>query len=246
MSRMMPLRSHLHPQSLFTAFCLTLSLLSLTGLDPAVAQEQKLRILTVSGRGVVMVPTTQTQVRLGVEIQGKTAQEVQQEVARRSSSVVALLRSRQVEKLQTAGISLNPTYNTHDNVQTLTGYAGTNTVSFRLNTQEAGTLLDDAVKAGATRIDGIGFIASDRDLAIAQQQALREATQEAQKQAETVLSALNLTRREITGIQINSTSASMPRPMLRSNAALYESAATTPVEGGEQQVEASVTLEISY
>lgn len=244
MSYSLPSPFRLSSRSLLTAFCLTLSLLSLTGLDPAVAQEQRLRTLTVSGRGVVAVPTTQTHVRLGVEVQGKTAQEVQQEVARRSSAVVALLRSRNVEKLQTAGISLNPVYNYQNNQQILTGYSGSNIVSFRLNTQQAGTILDDAVQAGATRIDGIGFIAGDNELAIAQQQALREATQEAQKQADTVLSALNLTRQEITGIQIHSSNMPIPRPMLRS--AGVADAATTPVEGGEQQVEASVTLQISY
>ncbi len=66
------------------------------------------RTLTVSGKGKITIPTTLTQVRLGVEVQGKTAQEVQQQVAKRSQAVVELLKSRQVEKLETTGISLNP------------------------------------------------------------------------------------------------------------------------------------------
>ncbi|MCZ0905245.1 SIMPL domain-containing protein, partial [Microcoleus sp. HI-ES] len=88
-----------------------------------------IRTLTVTGRGVEAIPTTQTQVRLGVEVQGKTAAEVQQEAARRSSAVVELLRSRQVEKLETAGITLNPIYSYENNQQRLTGYTATNTVS---------------------------------------------------------------------------------------------------------------------
>lgn len=224
---------------------LVLGLLTLSA-NPVLGQE-KLRTLTVSGRGVEMIPTTITQVRLGVEVQGKTAQEVQQEVARRSSAVVALLRSRNVEKLETTGISLNPIYSYNNNVQRLTGYSATNTVSFRLNTEQAGTLLDDAVTAGATRIDGVSFVAADAAIATAQQQALREATQDAQQQANAVLGVLNFTAKEVVSIQVNSANPPQPPlPLYRREADLANSASTTPVVGGEQQVEASVTLQISY
>jgi hypothetical protein len=71
-------------------FCLVGVLLSLTTACQSVptnAQTTNLaslpRTLTVSGKGDVTIPTTLTQVRLGVEIKGKTAQEVQQQVAQR-------------------------------------------------------------------------------------------------------------------------------------------------------------------
>lgn len=232
--------------SLLTALCLTLTLVSFVGLDAAVAQEQRIRTLSVTGRGVEAIPTTQTQVALGVEVQGKTAAEVQQEAARRSSAVVALLRSRQVQKLETTGITLSPNYSYENNQQRLIGYIATNTVSFRLNTQSAGTLLDDAVQAGATRIQGVSFVAADSAIEQAQKQALKKATQDAQAQADAVFSALNLKRGEILNIQVNGASA--PPPMYRQMAASRVGAAdaTTPVVGGEQQVEASVTLQFGY
>jgi hypothetical protein len=196
---------------------------------------------------VEAIPTTQTQVALGVEVQGKTAAEVQQEAARRSSAVVALLRSRQVEKLETTGITLNPSYTYENNQQRLIGYIATNTVSFRLNTQSAGTLLDDAVQAGATRIQGVSFVAADSAIEQAQKQALKKATQDAQAQADAVFSALNLKRGEILNIQVNGASPPPP-PMYRQLAAARGPAAdaTTPVVGGEQQIEASVTLHFGY
>ena len=232
--------------SLLTALCLTLTLVSFVGLDAAVAQEQRIRTLSVTGRGVEAIPTTQTQVALGVEVQGKTAAEVQQEAARRSSAVVALLRSRQVQKLETTGITLNPNYTYENNQQRLIGYIATNTVSFRLNTQSAGTLLDDAVQAGATRIQGVSFVAADSAIEQAQKQALKKATQDAQAQADAVFSALNLKRGEILNIQVNG--ASPPPPMYRQLAAsrAANADATTPVVGGEQQIEASVTLHFGY
>lgn len=239
--------------NLLSTVTLAVSLFNLTLPDFGMAQEpkqmqqQSLRTLTVTGRGVETIPATLAQVQLGVEVQGRTAAQVQQEVARRSSAVVELLRSRNVEKLQTTGIRLNPTYSFNDNVQRLTGYVGTNIVSFQVDTQRIGDLLDAAVEAGATRIDGINFTAPERAIATAQEQALREATQDAQRQANAVLSALNLTSREIVSIQVNG-AAPPPMPFLPRAAvadiALRE--ASTPVVGGEQRVEASVTLQVRY
>jgi hypothetical protein len=205
------------------------------------------RTLSVSGKGQITIPTTLTQVRLGVEIQGKTAQQVQQQVAQRSQSVVELLKSRKVEKLETTGISLNPNYTYKNGKQNINGYSGTNTVSFRIDTEKSGTLLDEAIKAGATRIDGISFVASDEAIAQAQQQAIQKASEDAKKQADAALSALNLSQREVMSIQING--ANPPQPLVNSAprlAQVTKARADTPVVGGEQKVEQSVILQIRY
>ncbi|MCY7273087.1 MAG: SIMPL domain-containing protein, partial [Phormidesmis sp. CAN_BIN44] len=170
---------------------IALGFMSLSLISPALAQEKVLRTLTVTGRGIEEISTTITQVRLGVEAQGKTANEVQESVARRSNAVVTLLKSRNVEKLETTGINLNPIYSYDNNRQKLDGYSAANLVSFRVPTEKAGTLLDDAVKAGASRIDGVSFVATDDAIAAAQKLALRKATKDAQSQADAVFSALN-------------------------------------------------------
>ncbi len=225
-------------------------LMCLSFASPVLAQEKAPanRAITVTGRGVESIPTTLTQVQLGVEVQGKTAQEVQQDAAQRSSRVVGLLKSRNVEKLQTTGISLNPTYSYTNNVQRLTGYTATNSVSFRISTERSGNILDEAVKAGATRIDSISFVASDEALSFALQQALKKATQDAQKQADTVLGTLGLKAQQVLSIQVNQASPPQPRVYEGNFAKLSRSAAPapTPVVGGEQQVDAAVTLEIGY
>lgn len=226
------------------------TLLTMTLATSALAQERErmLRTLTVTGRGNEMIATSLSQVRLGVEAQGKTANEAQQEAARRSNAVVNLLRSRNVDKLETTSINLNPIYRYDNGRQTITGYAATNIVSFRLETSRVGGLLDDVVKAGATRIDGISFIASDEAIASARKVALREATQDAQEQADAVLSTLGLTRQQIVNIQIGNAFVPPPRPIegFAMDLKAASAPAPTPVIGGEQQVEATVTLQISY
>jgi uncharacterized protein len=219
---------------------------------PGITQERKpARTLTASGRGIVTIPTTLSQVRLAIEVQAKTSVGAQQEAARRSTRVVTYLKTQQVEKLQTTGINLNPNYIYANNGGSpkISGYTATNSVSFQVPTERAGAILDASVSNGATRIDGVNFVAGDRAIAAAQLQALKQATQEAERQADAVLTTLNLKRREVIGIQINSTSSPNPIPMpMRSmdQAKVVATAAPTPVIGGEQQVEAAVTLDIGY
>jgi uncharacterized protein len=229
---------------------LTLSWIFLAGISPGIAQERKpARTITASGKSIVSIPTTISQIRLAVEVQGKTPNNTQQEAAKLSTRVMQYLKTQQVEKLQTTGINLNPNYTyPNNNKPQIIGYTASNSISFQVTTDRAGNILDTAVKNGATRIDGVNFIASDRAVTSAQTQALKQATQDAERQADAVLATLNLKRKEITGIQINNTSNPnpIPMPMQMMERAKSADAATTPVVGGEQQVEASVTLEIGY
>lgn len=212
---------------------------------PAIAQEQILRTLTVTGQGVESIQTTLATVRLGVEVRGQSAESVQAEVARRSNAVVKLLESRQVDQLQTTGISLNPEYRYDNRERKLVGYQGRNIVSFETEIEKAGAIMDEAVKAGASRIDGISFMATEDAIAAAEKDALRAATQEAQEQAKVVLESLGFTPKEIVGIQVNG-AATPPPPRPFDRAAVQAESASQPIIGGEQEVRSSVTLQISY
>ena len=148
--------------------------------------------------------------------------------------------------MQTQGISLRPRYQETDGQRQLVGYRGSNTVSFRTDTDRAGAILDAAVQAGATRIEGIGLTATQAAIAGARQQALRQAVQNARQQAQAVLDELGLAQQEVQRIQIEDTDAPRPRPLASTAARAQAGNAATPVVGGEQAVEAAVTLEIGY
>ena len=226
---------------------LSYPIINIPFIPSAMAQEQIMKTLTVTGEGTVRIPTTLTDVSLGVEIQGNTATEVQNNVAQGTSSLVDFLRSRSVERLQTTGVRLQPNYQYNNNQRRLIGYIGTNTVTFRVKTEEVGSLLDDAVKAGATRIDRVGFTAEETAISEAQKEALKLATLDAQKQAEAVLSTLNFQSQEIISISINGANAPQPQIMRSPETMRTTSAAdSTPVIGGEQTISAMVTLQISY
>ncbi len=232
------------PRNLLNSLCYVAfaTLVILNPIHPALAQEQVTPTLTVTGEGIETISATLIQVNLGVEIQGEKAIAVQEEIAKRTTAVVNFLKERRVEKLQTTGFRLQPQYRYENNQRSLVGYVGVNTVSFQLPVEKIGNLLDEAVKIGATRIDSISFTATAQELAAAEKEALRKATQDAQEQAEAVLRALNLTATEIIKIDIKRSSSPQPRLGIQSAAATNG----TPIIGGEQKVRAFVTLQISY
>lgn len=187
-----------------------------------------------------------------VEFQGDRSIEVQQEIAQRSSAVVKLLqKNTAVTKLDTTGVTLSPTYSYKDNQQTLSGYHGTNIVRFQIDPTAIGTLLDDVVKSGATRIDGVTLVASDEAIAAAEDKAIAQATQQAQRQAAAALGPLKLKQQDVLRIQINQA----PSPevgmfnqmkLLPTAGMPVSSASAAPVVAGEQRVQATVTLQLRY
>lgn len=225
------------------------SFLSLISVSSVMAEPEPARTLTVTGNGMESIATTIAEVGLGVEIQGKNAAEVQQEIAKRTSAVVNVLRSKDVEHLQTTGVRLYPNYEQveqNSGQMILTGYTGSNTVSFRVSIEQVGVLLDETVEAGASRVDGVNFTATPEAIFDAKKEALRKATVNAQDRADVVLDTLNLTPKEIVKIEMDDARVEQPQPFARDAMYASEAKVSTPVIAGEQTVEASVTMQIAY
>ncbi|MEH2408873.1 SIMPL domain-containing protein [Nostoc sp.] len=202
------------------------------------------QILKVTGQGEVTVPTTLTEVQLGIQVDGKTTTEVQEKTAQRSTAVVDVLQKLGAQELQTTSIQLNPVYN---DSQILTGFTELNTLQFKLPTARAGAAIDTAIQAGANLIQNISFTASDQALQQARLQVLSEAVKDAQAQAQAVFSTLKLTPGKIIDININSADNPSPSPLLfnaTNNA--FATGTITPLIGGTQTIEGSVSLDIAY
>ncbi len=201
----------------------------------ALAQE---RVLQVVGQGSITLPAQLAEVEVGVEIRGRNANQVQTEIAERLARMIKVLRSKAAEKITTTGVQLSPFYGER---QELLGLIGRNTLRFRLPLAQTGTVLDDLVSQGANQITRLSLMATEATLEQGRTQALQAAVQDAQRQAEVVLQALQLTPKEVVGITILHTSAPAPRSF-----ALAEARVNTPILGGEQTIQAQVKLEIRY
>jgi len=210
------------------------------------AIENSTRTLTVTGVGIKKIATTITQIEISVEIQDKSATKTQQEMARRTNSVLDFLRSRKVEQLQTKGIRLEPNYQYNNNKREMVGYIGTNAVSFRTTPEQLGTILDGAVNAGATSINGLSMTASEEVIISAQKKALELATIDAQQKAEVIFKTLNLKPKEVSNIQINSSAQIYNGGAPRYAMSADKVSSNTTIIGAQQDIEATVTLQISY
>ena len=200
-------------------------------------------ILQVTSQGEVTVPTSITTVDLGIQVQAPTATEAQQELAQQTASVVEVLENLGVQELQTTSVQLYPVYSYEDETERLIGFEGRNTLQFELPTESAGAAIDAAIAAGANLVENISFSASDEALQQARLQALQQAVEEAQIQAGAVFDALDLVPEAIVGIEILGASEPIPQPFELAQA---DGAATTPIIGGPQTVEATVSLDILY
>lgn len=204
--------------------------------------------LVVTGQGSIAVETSIAILRLGVIVEGESAQEVQSDVASHSNQLVEALQDLEVDKLQTTGITLNPQYDYRDGQAEQTGVIGQNSVQFEVPIDRAGSILDQAIAAGATQVDSISFRAEESLRTEARQQALQAAVSDALDQAEVILDTLDLTQDAIARITVNSNLPSpIPMPLVESVSYVRsDSSAPTPIVGGEQIVNASVTVEIQY
>ena len=216
----------------------------LIGVTPT--QTDTSNILEVTGTGVVSVETDTAQVQLGIEVEGATATEVQQEVAQNSSAVVEQLNQLEVEELQTINISLQPRREFDDfGNSTVVGFTGRNVLQFEVSTEQTGETIDAAIQAGANLIENIAFVASESELDRARLDAIGLAAQDAQNQAIPLLDALDLTPLEIVDIDIIGVSSPSPTSFSPGfDVAAFD--ASTPIIGGSQEVIAEVALDINY
>lgn len=201
-------------------------------------------ILEVTGQGIVSVPTNTAQIQLGIEVEGATASQVQQEIAQLSSAVVEQLNQLEVEELQTLSISLRPNLDFSQGQSTVVGFVGTNILQFEVPTEQAGETIDLAIQAGANIIQNISFTAPEAEVEQARREAIELAIQDAQDQANTVFNTIGLQPLEIVDIDILDVNNPVPVSPLALNVAAFD--ASTPIIGGDQDVVASIALDINY
>ncbi|MEO1006752.1 MAG: SIMPL domain-containing protein [Cyanobacteria bacterium J06638_38] len=201
--------------------------------------------LEVTGQGIISVPTNTAVIQVGIEVEGDTASEVQQEVAQLSSAVVEQLTQLGVNDLQTIRISLSPNLQFDQGQSTVVGFTGTNILQFEVPTEQAGGTIDAAIQAGANLIQNISFTAPEADINQARIDALELAIQDAQAQAGSVFDTLGFQAVEIVDIDILGVSNPPSNaPFLEFDALTF--AASTPIIGGDQEVIANVALDIDY
>lgn len=197
--------------------------------------------ISVRGNGRVSVQTTIAEVRLGLDVLGKTANVVQRMTAMKTKMVVRYLRQEKVKKLQTRGISLIATssYRPKSKKQ----FRGQNSVSFEVSVEKVGKILDGSVMKGANRIERVSFRARRGILKRARKVALKMAVRAARRDANAVADAAGLTYGKALNVRIMDSFS--PSPVFGTQFFQANSLGRRPAPIGfknEQAVSASISV----
>lgn len=199
--------------------------------------------IRVTGTSVVTAKPDRAQVDVGVVTQAPQSQAATSQNARQLDMVLVALRKTLGSgvDVKTTSYSLNPTYQYHPNGDqpTLSGYMATNVVRITVDDlSKVPAVIDTAAHAGANQIQSIQFTLRDQQAVRAQ--ALREAAARARAEADTLAGALGLKVSRILTVEEEGPAA-IPRPQVMMAAKALSDAAT-PVQAGDLEVSATVSL----
>ena len=182
---------------------------------------------------------------IAVESRAKTAAEAAAENATTQTRVIAALRAQGLgaDQITTVGYSVSPEYRypREGGTPTVVNYVARNTVRAEIRRiDQVGKVIDASLGAGANRIAGVHFFASNQDEV--RRAALTDAVAQACSDALAMARAAGGTIAE----PIEITSHFMERPMMMDQMARVAAAAAgaaapvTPIEPGEFTVRAQV------
>ena len=201
----------------------------------------------VSGTGRVAVDPDVAEVRLGVSIARPTVAAARADGAGTMTTILAAIDAAGVARrdVRTTLLSVQPRYDYRDGrAPALTGYELANTVE--VTVRDLGGLagvVDGALEAGATSLDGLEFRVEDP--APAEREARTRAMAAARARADVLAEAAGLT---IVGVRDVTEGGAVAPPEPRMKAARMSlaaaDAAPTPVEAGTTEI--VVTVTVSY
>ena len=193
--------------------------------------------VTVDGTGSVTAVPDQASFDFAVQTKAATATAALAKNGVDVRAVIAAVESTGVPEanIQTAQVSLDPV--TSSNGTSIVGYTAYDTITVtKLAIPKAGSVVDAAVGAGATSVDGPNLsISSQDDL---YNQALEAAVAQAKTKAQALADAANEPLGQIVTM-VESSSSPTPLPFAAAGAAAKTA---TPIEPGTQEVDATVTV----
>lgn len=218
-----------------------------TGKPASASAEGEMPQIVVTGFGTVSVNPDQAKISLGVLTIAPTAGEAQKENASRANRIMSALVAAGVpkDKITTENYSIWPEYSypkpEENKAPSIVAYRVSNTILVTLdNITSVGKIVDTAVAAGANQVESIQFL--KRETGEVQREALQKACQEARLKADAIAQSLGV---QIAGVQsVQESSSVTPPPIVYQGAKMAGGAgsAPTPIEPGELQVTASVSV----
>ena len=197
--------------------------------------------ISVDADGKVMATPDLASLTLEVETQAATAAVAGQENAKQATALLAAVKPvlGPQDKIRTLGYRLLPVHAYKDKTSPpeIKGYRAVNQLEVKvLDVARLGTVIDTAMKNGATRVNGPYW--SHSRLEELQRQAAVNALERARRLAEALAQAAGL---KIKGVDKISTGISFIAPRAAGEARLMaKEASPTPIEVGEEEIRAHI------
>lgn len=209
-----------------------------TGDHVMAASAMKDDTIVVQGSASVSAAPDRAVIRLGVEVEAKTAEEARAKAAASIKLVQEALMEAGIgaDDISTANFSVQPSYHfSNDGGRELTGFVVQHILQVETpDVEKAGMLVDAAVKAGANRVDSVQFTL--KDAGRLEIQALTLALDEAQVKAEALAKAAGMKIVSIHQIVEQDMNIGIPFTFAK----MQES--DTVILPGQVQVQKSVTV----
>lgn len=203
------------------------------------------RAIVVPGTGRVTVEPDVASIRLGLTVIRQTASAAREAAAVTMTAILDALAAAAVARrdMRTALVALNPvTDYSAERGPRVTGYQISNTVAVTVRDMAAtGTVIDAALGAGASSMDGLEFHLEDTTAA--ESAARTAAIEDAHRRATTIAAAAKVTLGGVIDV-VEGDRGQGPIPFqggMRAMAMKAE-AADTPVESGTQEISVSVVV----
>jgi uncharacterized protein YggE len=201
-------------------------------------------VIVTSGEGLVQAAPDRAFVSIAAESRAKLPKEAQQANAQAMTAVQAKLKALGLggDAIKTTSVDLQPEFDYQAGKQTLKGYVARNSIEVRVDAIErVGEVVDAAVGSGATSVSGVRFDLKDRDGA--EKKALQLAVTDARGRADVLAQAASRAIDRIVRIDDqNVRSVPPPRPYMM--AMKSADMAQTPVEPGQLEIRANVSLTV--
>jgi len=201
------------------------------------------RIITVSGLGQCTVVPDVADVRLGVAVTRPTVAEARTAAAEVAARILDAVTAAGVDRVdvRTTALLVQPQYEYLERSQRLRGQSVSHQYVVTVRALDIlGRVVDDALAAGATTLDGVAFRTADPRRAEAE--ARVAAFRDAQAKAAALAEEAGMTLGEVVAIA-ESAGGPTPWPVAgRARMAVMAEAAPTPVETGTDEVSVSVVV----
>lgn len=214
----------------------------------AQAQGPPPAVIVTNGEGLVKRAPDRAWVTIGAESRARTAAEAQRLNTDAMTAVIERIKAAGIpsDAVQTTGYNLQPEFDYANGKQTLRGYVARNQVQVRVDTlAKTGDVITAAVATGATNVSGVRFDLKDRDAV--EREALRLAVQDARGRASSIASGGGVAIDRVIRIEEQRDMIDGPRPVPMNMAMMRQEGAqaAVPLEAGEIEVRARVTLTVA-